>query len=85
MLYIRPYSLKLETHMSTLVMHYAMDGFITFGPKKKRKEKIYMMCKLQGYLYIKKRYLKKVCMYPNNYDFLLMDKHVSIDCVMLID
>lgn len=44
-----------------------------------------MMCKLQGYLYIKKRYLKKVCMYPNNYDFLLMDKHVSIDCVMLID
>jgi hypothetical protein len=25
--------------MSTLVMHYVMDGFIAFGLKKKRKEK----------------------------------------------
>ncbi len=39
MFYIRPYSLKLQTHMSTLVMHYVMDGFIAFGLKKKRKEK----------------------------------------------
>jgi hypothetical protein len=25
--------------MSTLVMHFVVDGFIAFGPKKKRKEK----------------------------------------------